>query len=81
MQFRYTIAKLVDWTLEISEFEIPSRCYVQFHTDTFGKGINAFVFPAIVWIVSMILFNKDVFDIKYPSTRMPLNNLRSLICH
>ena len=44
--------------LEVSEFELQSRYYVHFPTNTPKKCINTFK------IVSFLFLWKDVFDIK-----------------
>ena len=31
----------------VSEFELQSHYYVHFRTNTFGKGMNALILPAI----------------------------------
>ena len=34
------VVKVLDWRLEVSEFELRSRYNVHFRTNTFGKGMN-----------------------------------------
>ena len=38
---RSVIAKVLDCSLEVSEFELQSRCYVHFRT--LGKGMDPFI--------------------------------------
>ena len=35
------VANVLDCGLEVSEFELQLRCYVQFWTNALGKGINS----------------------------------------
>ena len=41
------MAKVLDYKLEISEFELQSRFYVHFRINIFGKGINPLILLAI----------------------------------
>ena len=41
------MVKLLDGGLEINKFEIQSRYYVHFRTNSLGKYVNPFIFPGI----------------------------------
>ena len=41
------MATLLDCDIEVSEFELQSRYYVLFQTNTFVKGINTLISPAV----------------------------------
>ena len=60
---RGIMAKVLDCGAEVSEFELQSRNYVHFRTNTFGKGMNPFILPSVGWIVSLLFF-KDSFGIQ-----------------
>ena len=44
---RSVMVKAMDCGIVVSEFELPSRCYVLFRTNTLGKGMNPLILPAI----------------------------------
>ena len=44
---RGLIAKVLDSDLEISEFELQSRCYIDFRTNTLGKGMISLIPPVM----------------------------------
>ena len=64
----------MDCNIVSSEFEHQSHYYVHFWTNTLGKGMNSFISPSIDWIVTLLSFHKDSFDIeKSRKVDMPLN--------
>ena len=44
---RGVVGKVMDCRLVINDFELQSRYYVHFHTNTVGKGMKPFILPAI----------------------------------
>ena len=44
---RGLMTKVSIYGLEVSEFELKSRYYVYFQTNTLGKGMNRFILSAI----------------------------------
>ena len=46
-QRTYTMAKVLDCDIVVSDFELQSRYYVHYQTITLGKGMNALISPAI----------------------------------
>ena len=44
---RSVMVKAMDCGIKVSEFELQSRYYVHFRINTFGKGMNPLIFPAI----------------------------------
>ena len=66
---RGIIAKVADYGLEVSEFELS---YVHFHADTFGKSMDSLIPKLSVEYYHCC-----------PSTRrtLVLNNPRRLLCH
>ena len=72
-KFRGVMAKALDCNLEISEFKLRSRYYIQFRTNTLEKGTPPPTNPPD-YVLNSILFYKDGFGIKYPTkVDMPLN--------
>ena len=51
------MAKVLDCSLEVSEFELQSRNYVHFQT-------NTFILTAKSEMISQLFFYKDEFGIK-----------------
>ena len=45
MNPRGVMAKILDCSLEVSEFEIQSHYHDYFRTNTFEKGKNSFIVP------------------------------------
>ena len=41
------MVKAMDCEIVISEFELQSRYYMHFPTNTFGKGMNPLILPAM----------------------------------
>ena len=41
------MVKVMDWGIVVSEFEVKSRYYVHFWTNTFGKGMKHLILPAM----------------------------------
>ena len=54
----------VDCGVLQSEFELHSHYYFHFRGNTFGKGMNPLILPSMGWIVQLLLFLKEGFDIK-----------------
>ena len=50
------MVKAMDCEIVVSEFELQSRYYVYFQTNTFGKGMNPLILPAMGQIVPLLLF-------------------------
>ena len=44
---RGVMVKLMDCKIVVSEFELQSRNYVHFRTNTLGKGMNPLILPAM----------------------------------
>ena len=57
------MVKVLDGGRVLSEFELQSRYYVHFRTNTHGKGKNHLIFPAKGYIASLLFFSKDSFGI------------------
>ena len=68
------MGKVLNCNLEVSEFELPSRYYVYFQTNTFWeRHWTSLILLAMGLVVSLLFFNKDGFGIKWPSkVDMPL---------
>ena len=56
--------KALNYGILVSKLKLHSRYYVHFPTNTFGKGMNPLIFPAIDQIGSLLFFLKDGFGIK-----------------
>ena len=41
------MVKAMDYGIVVSEFELQSSYYVQFRTNTLGKGMNPLILPAM----------------------------------
>ena len=41
------VAKLLDYNIAVSDFELQSFYYIHFRTNTLGKGMNSLILPAI----------------------------------
>ena len=44
---RGVMVKAIDWEIVVSEFELQSRYYIPFRTNTLGKGMNPLILPAM----------------------------------
>ena len=44
---RGVMVKAMDCGIVVSEFVLQSRIYVHFRADTFGKGMNPLILPAM----------------------------------
>ena len=44
---RGVMAKTLDYVIVVSEFEVQSRYYGHFRTNTLGKGMNALILLAM----------------------------------
>ena len=58
------MVKAMDCEIVESEFELRSRYYIYFRTNTLGKGMNPLILLAMGWIVQLLLFLKEGFGIK-----------------
>ena len=45
---RSVMVKAIDYEIVVSEFELQSRYYVHFRTNTLDKGMNPLILPAMV---------------------------------
>ena len=64
----------MDCGIVVSEFELQSRYYVHFRTNTLGKSMNPLILPAMGKIAPLLFFSKNGVDIKLPSkVDVPLN--------
>ena len=61
---RGIMVKAMDCRIVISEFELKSRYYVHFRTNTLGKGMNPLILPVMGEILTLLFFSKDSFGIK-----------------
>ena len=61
---RGVVAIMLKGNVVVSEFELPSLYFVNFRTNTIGKGMNSIIHPAMGSIGSILFFNKDCFDVK-----------------
>ena len=53
---RGVMVKAMDCGIVVSEFELQSRYYVHFRTNTPGKGMNPLILPAMGEIVPLLFF-------------------------
>ena len=53
----------------VNEFELRLSYYVQFWSNTLGKGMNPLILPAMGWIVPLLFFQKSGFGIKKRNQR------------
>ena len=62
-------AKMLDCSLEISQFELQLRYYVHLWPNTFRESMKPLIFSALGWIVLLLLLcaYKDNFSIEYPT--------------
>ena len=51
--------------LGVSEFKLQSLHYGHFQTNTFGKGMNLIIPPAMAQIVLLLFFCNDSFSKNY----------------
>ena len=59
------MAKVLDYDLEVSEFEHQLRYYFHFRTNTLGESIeSSYPRPAMGWILSLLFYYRDGFGIK-----------------
>ena len=52
--------KVLNYSLEINEFKLQLHYYIQFQTNTFGKGVNPLIPPAIGLIISLLICNDSI---------------------
>ena len=57
------VANVLDCDIVVSEFELQSRYYVHFQTNTLSKGIKLLIIPVVCEIVLLIFFCDDCFSI------------------
>ena len=50
------MAKALDCGIVVSKFEVQSRSYVHFRTNTLGKGTNPLILPAMSQIAPLQFF-------------------------
>ena len=53
---RGVIVKAMDCGIVVTEFELQSRYYVHFWTNTLGKGMNPLILSAMDYIVPLLFF-------------------------
>ena len=58
------MVKAIDCGIVVSEFELQSRYYAPFRTNTFGKGMNPLILPPMGLIVPLLFFYQGGFRIK-----------------
>ena len=44
---RGVVTNVLDCDIGVSKFEFQSHYYVHFQSNTLGKGVNSFIFPAM----------------------------------
>ena len=59
------VAKVLDYSVVVNEFDHQNRYYVHFRTNTLGKGMNPLILLAIGFIESLLFIYKDDFGIKW----------------
>ena len=47
---------MLDYNIEVSEFELQSRYYIHFSTNSFGKDMNPLILPAMDSIVPLLFY-------------------------
>ena len=58
------MVKAMDCVIVVSDLLLQSRDYVHFQTNTPGKGMKPLILPAMGWIVQLLFFSENGFDIK-----------------
>ena len=58
------MANVLIGNIMLNEFEFQSGYYVHIWINTFGKGMNPIILPAISWIAPLQFFYKDGIGIK-----------------
>ena len=58
------IVKALDSRIKVNGFELQSRYYVHFQSNTRGKGMNSLILPAMGLIVQLLFFYKGGIGIK-----------------
>ena len=61
---RGVMVKTLDCRIVVSEFELQSRYYDHFRTNTLAEGMNRLILPAMGWIASLLFYYKNGFGIK-----------------
>ena len=54
----------LDRGIILRKFELQSRYYIPFRTNTLGKGMNPLLLPYMRYIVPLVSFWKDRFSVK-----------------
>ena len=68
------MVKAMDCRIVVSEFVFQSRYYVHLWANTHGKDMNHLIVPAMSYIVPLLFFSENSFDIKLPiRVDVPLN--------
>ena len=68
------MARVLDYGLEVIEFNLQSRCYVHLQTNSLTKGMNPVIPPVMSLILSLLYFYKDGCSFNLPmKVDMPLN--------
>ena len=57
------MANGLDNDIVVSEFELQSRFYIHFQTNTLGKGMNSLILSVSGYIVPLLLLYEDEFSI------------------
>ena len=58
------MVKAMDCGIVVSEFVLQSRYYVHFWANTLAKEINLLILRALGYIVALLFFSENIFDIK-----------------
>ena len=58
------MVKTMDYWIMVSEFVLQSRYYIPFRGNTFEKGMNPLILPAMGLIVLPLFFSENGFGIK-----------------
>ena len=58
------MAKVLDCSVEVCEFELQLRYYIHFWNNALGKDISLLIPPAMGSIVPLLFFYRDGFGIK-----------------
>ena len=53
---RGVMVKAMDFGIVVCKFDIQSRYYIHFRTNTLGKGMNLLILPVMGYIVPLLFF-------------------------
>ena len=71
---RGVMVRVLGCRIVVSEFELQSRHYLHFRTNTLKKDINTFILTTKDLIAPLLFFLKNGFGIEYPNkVDMPLH--------